>query len=241
MTPTVSILLYHEIGPSPRVSANLDCFCAFRQFFEQMHFLKASGVSVRAGAEVYDALCRGERLPSNTVVVTFDDGDTSFLEYALPVLEELSFPSTVFAVAGQLGRAAGWVRDPRNAVPLMAAQQLRALPTALVDIGSHSMTHRKLTDLPADQALAELRDSKHLLEDLLDKPVTSFAYPHGRYDAETVELVTLAGYHYAYTTDGQRDLDADKDRFQIPRKYVTYADSLDTFAAKLGFQRPSVS
>jgi peptidoglycan/xylan/chitin deacetylase (PgdA/CDA1 family) len=237
--PALSVLLYHEIGPQPRATANLDCFCTHERFVEQMHFLRDRAIAVRAAGEVYDSLARGEHLAADTVVLTFDDGDTGFLRFALPVLEELGFPATVFAVAGQLGRAAGWVKDPRNAVPLMSAGELRSLPAGLVDIGSHSMMHRKLPELPTEQARAELRDSKELLEDVLGRPVTAFAYPHGRYDAGTVGLVEAAGYRYAYTTDGQREVEGGSDRFAIPRKYVTCHDTLDTFAARFAPRGPS--
>lgn len=231
--PGLSVLLYHEIGPQPRPTANLDCFCTCERFVEQMHFLRDRAIAVRAAGEVYECLTRGERLASDTVVLTFDDGDTGFLRYVLPVLEELRFPATMFAVAGQLGRAAGWVKDPRNAVPLMSAGQLRSLPAGLVDIGSHSMMHRKLPELPVEQAMDELWDSKKRLEDVLGRQVAAFAYPHGRYDAGTISLVEAAGYRYAYTTDGKRDVEGGSDRFSIPRKYVTYHDTLESFAARL--------
>lgn len=230
--PALSVLLYHEIGPQPRATANLDCFCSCDRFVEQMRFLRDRAIAVRAAGEVYECLARGERLAADTVVLTFDDGDTGFLRFALPVLQEFGFPATVFAVAGQLGRAAGWVKDSRDAMPLMSAGQLRSLPADLVDIGSHSMMHRKLPELPIEQVMDELRDSKKLLEDVLGRQVTAFAYPHGRYDAGTIGLVEAAGYRYAYTTDGQRDVEGGSDRFSIPRKYVTYHDTLESFAAR---------
>lgn len=229
----LSVLLYHEIGPQPRPTANLDCFCTYERFVEQMHFLRDHAIAVRAAGEVYECLARGDRLATNTVVLTFDDGDTGFLRFVLPVLEELGFPATIFAVAGQLGRAAGWVEDPRNAVPLMSAAQLRSLPAGLVDIGSHSMMHRKLPELSSEQAMDELRGSKRLLEEVLGRQVTAFAYPHGRYDTGMIGLIEAAGYRYAYTTDGQRDVEGGSDRFSIPRKYITYHDTLESFAAKL--------
>lgn len=235
MTPTVSILLYHEIGLQPRASANLDCFCSSSQFREQMYFLKASAVPVRPASEVYDQLCRGEHVASNTVVLTFDDGDTSFLDHALPVLDELAFPATVFAVAGQLGQKAHWVKDPRNAVSLMTPSHLRTLAAHQIAIGSHSMSHRKLPELPASEIAGELYDSKALLEDILGKAVTSFAYPHGRYDNDIMSLVEAAGYRYSYSTDGGRDVNGKTDRFCIPRKFITYHDRLHVFAAKLRF------
>jgi peptidoglycan/xylan/chitin deacetylase (PgdA/CDA1 family) len=169
------------------------------------------------------------------VVLTFDDADSSFLEYALPVLDELGYPSTVFAVAGQIGQSAGWVKDPRNAIPLMSGHELRSLSSHRVELGSHSMSHCKLTDLSKAQAFAELRDSKAVLEDTLGKAVHSFAYPHGRYDALVMELVAAAGYADAYSTDSQRSFTGAGDRLCVPRQYITYHDDLSDFAYRIGY------
>jgi len=231
--PVIKVLLYHEIGPYPRESANLDCFCAQSLFREQMRLLKASGIPVLTAADACATVGHVPRPNTDSVVLTFDDGDAGFLEYALPVLQEFSFPATVFAVAGQLGQRAGWVKDSRNAIPLMTAQQLRSLDPAQIDVGSHSMTHRKLTDVSLAEATDELGQSKALLEDVLGRPVTAFAYPHGRYNAHMMQLVEAAGYRYAYSTDGERIFGDPADRFRLPRKYITYYDNLDTFKAKV--------
>lgn len=229
----VSILLYHEIGPHPRSSANLDCFCKLAAFRLQMRFLKEHGIPVISAREARECMASHSREDTGAVVLTFDDADISFLEYALPVLDEFGYPSTIFAVAGRLGSQALWVKDERNAIPLMTASQLKELDQRLVEIGSHSMTHRKLPELSALEAARELRDSKARLEDVLCRPVTAFAYPHGRYDAFTIELVAAAGYQYAYCTDGQRQCSNADDRFLLPRRYITCHDGIDSFAKKL--------
>lgn len=226
----LSFLLYHEIGPRSRPSANLDCFCLAERFRAQMYFLKDHAVPVLPAAEACALLSSGRAVTQHGVVLTFDDADTSFLEYAMPVLEELDFPSVVFAVAGQLGQRADWVKDSRNAIPLMSGQQLRSLPAHRVEIGSHSMSHRKLTELTELQAFFEMRDSRAMLEDVLGRPIRSFAYPHGRYDATVMSLACTAGYIDAYSTDGQRSFTDAGDRLCVPRKYITCHDDLNSFA-----------
>lgn len=229
-------LLYHEIGPKPRPSANLDCFCIERRFREQMRFLKDNAIPVVSSAEICELLSCGGQLPQHGVILTFDDADVSFLEYAMPTLEDLDFPSTVFAVAGMLGQRASWVKDSRNAIPLMSGQQLRSLPAHRIEIGSHSMSHRKLTELTEAQAFTDLRDSRAALEDLLDRPILSLAYPHGHYSTRIMEMASSAGYASAYSTDGQRSFTGPGDRLCIPRKYIICNDNIDTFARKIGFK-----
>jgi peptidoglycan/xylan/chitin deacetylase (PgdA/CDA1 family) len=230
----LSFLLYHEIGPRPRPSANLDCFCTEERFRAQMRFLKDQAVPVLPAAETCALLSRSSTTGQHGVVLTFDDADTSFLQYALPVLQELDFPSAVFAVAGQLGQLAGWVKDPRNALPLMSGQQLRSLLAHRVELGSHSMSHRKLTELSEAQTITELRDSRSVLEDVLGRPVLSFAYPHGRYDARIMELAAAAGYIDAYSTDGTHSFAGLGFRLRVPRKYITCHDDLDAFTHRIG-------
>jgi peptidoglycan/xylan/chitin deacetylase (PgdA/CDA1 family) len=117
----------------------------------------------------------------------------------------------------------------------MSGQQLRSLPAHRVEVGSHSVSHCKLTELSDSQVFSELRDSKSVLEDLLGMAVHSFAYPHGRYDARVMELVAAAGYVDAYCTDGQRRFTGPSDRLCVPRKYITYHDGLSDFLHRIGY------
>lgn len=231
----LSFLLYHEIGEQPRNYANLDCFCLEERFREQMRFLKDSGIPVLSSAEISAQLNREGTLPADGVILTFDDADISFLEHAMPILEEVDFPSTVFAVAGRLGQCANWTRDSRNAIPLMNAGQLRSLPAHRIELGSHSMNHRKLTEITEVQVFAELRDSKAALEDILGRPVPSLAYPHGLYSRRVMEMSSAVGYLDAYCTDGVRVFADIRDRMCIPRKYITCHDTIETFAKKIAF------
>lgn len=47
------------------------------------------------------------------------------------------------------------------------------------EIGSHTVTHRHLTDLPQDEILREVEDSKNMLEKLFNQPIAKFAPPRG--------------------------------------------------------------
>ena len=62
------------------------------------------------------------------------------------------------------------------------------------------MTHPALSALPSAFQRDEILQSKARLEEILSHPVTSFAYPHGDWSAETVEIVREAGFACACTT-----------------------------------------
>lgn len=68
------------------------------------------------------------------------------------------------------------------------------------EIGAHTVNHVNLTEVHSEVAKREIFESKRLLEKVLGKSVTSFAYPFGRYTKTHVEMVQNSGYLCARTT-----------------------------------------
>ena len=62
------------------------------------------------------------------------------------------------------------------------------------EIGAHTMTHPRLTELEDEAARQEIVDSKEYLENILGKPVNSFCYPAGYYDSRHARMVQKAGF-----------------------------------------------
>lgn len=86
----------------------------------------------------------------------------------------------------------------------------------LVEVGAHTVTHPVLSALPAASQRDEIQQSKARLEKMLGCPVTSFAYPYGKYRAETVPIVRETGFTCACSTFAGT-VERDADRFQLPR------------------------
>lgn len=68
------------------------------------------------------------------------------------------------------------------------------------EIGSHTLDHCYLRQLPPDKARHQINDGKVQLEDTIGKAVYGFCYPGGKYRHEHTELVAAAGFTYARTT-----------------------------------------
>ena len=74
--------------------------------------------------------------------------------------------------------------------------------------------------------------SKRLLERIINKEITSFSYPHGDYNQDLRLLVDSIGFSNAVTCNSDFTNPA-SGLFELPRKYITYFDTLDSFKNKL--------
>lgn len=229
----VVALMYHAISqdrPASRWSVSL------ANFRKQMTLLKDFGwTSVGANRLNGDL----KNFPPKTVVLTFDDGYADNLP-AAELLDQFGMTATWFVVTQDIGRVASW-RDPDAVpLPLMDENQLRTLSAAGMEIGSHTLSHARLTQLPPEQIRRELQDSKADLETLLNRPVTSFAYPYGLFNPDIVHLTGETGYQVAFTTRtgfGRQD----NNPLLTRRVSILAEDSLSGFARKLAFADNDVS
>jgi peptidoglycan/xylan/chitin deacetylase (PgdA/CDA1 family) len=144
---------------------------------------------------------RDDRQP--LVAITFDDAFKSVIENALPELAARGMPFTIFAPSAALGRCPEWQMEPGadRSETLMDVETLRSLPRNLVSIGSHTASHPRLSQLPAETAQSEISGSKAALEALTDRPIDQLAFPYGDYDEGVVQACRLAGYAYVYSID----------------------------------------
>lgn len=198
MSWRVPILCYHRIEVPPRGyerDRNFVTPAAFASHLAALARVGCTGVTLR------DVLAwqRGEgTLPPRAVVVTFDDGYESVATEALPRLAAMGWGSTLFLVAGQLGATNAW--DPAAPVArLLDPATVQALASDRVEMGAHTMTHRRVTELDAAELRVELLEARERLEGVVGRPVESFAFPYGTHRARTLRAVRDAGYAGAVT------------------------------------------
>jgi len=184
------------------------------------------GVSMR---ELYLALNTGEA--RGLVGVTFDDGYEDFLEAAVPTLEKLGFSATVFVIAGMLGSENTWDHGggPRSQLKLLGAEGIREVSERGMEIGSHSVTHPRLSGLDSETLVREVEDSRRMLGEIVSAPIEGFSYPYGAVDGPAVRAARKAGYVYAVATKTQ----VEGGLHDWPRTYVGEKDSPLRFGLKL--------
>jgi peptidoglycan/xylan/chitin deacetylase (PgdA/CDA1 family) len=140
-----------------------------------------------------------------------------------------------------LDRLAAWAGTKpilRETHRLLTPEELvRLADGGLVEVGAHSMTHPVLSGLPAATQREEIGGSKLHLEEILGRPVASFAYPYGSrhdYSSATVAILKEAGFESACTTTDDVIFRSD-DPFQLPRLYAGNWDG-EEFANRLGIR-----
>jgi len=230
----ISILMYHQIGEFERPPAHRSTYCHIRRFKAQMAWLYRCGYQVIGLEEACEVLFEGKPLKGNAVVLTFDDGYQNFYEQAFPVLERYGFPATVFLVADLLGKTSEWLAaDGRPDPPLMDISIIRQLRRKGVLFGAHTLSHPRLSQIDHEQMCREVKESKRVLEELLDEKVDYFCYPCGDFDAGVVAAVKDAGYRGALSCIRASAEAGKVDPFLIPRKAISFGDSLAGFWWKI--------
>ncbi len=177
------ILAYHRISDD-----DTSPLCVSpRTFRRQVERMLRWGFALVSLRELESLQARGVR--GRIAAITFDDGYADNFTEAYPVLAGAEASATFFVPSGWVGRKGH-----------MNESQLRELDAAGFEIGSHSRTHRELPFLQDDEIHEEVFGSKRELEDIVGRPVESFAYPRGMYDFRCQAIVEAAGYLRAVVT-----------------------------------------
>lgn len=193
----MSVLCYHAVNPtwnSP-LSMHPDTFAAHCRWLARHRRVLPLGTAVRQ----VDGTCR---LPRGTAALTFDDGFASLYAHAWPVLARHRLRATVFLVAQTLtgsGQAVDWIdTPPPHESETLTVDQVLEMQQDGVDFESHSNTHADLTRLSYAECLADLRESRDVLESVLQRPVRLLAYPRGRHAPHVRAAAQAAGYSHAF-------------------------------------------
>jgi peptidoglycan/xylan/chitin deacetylase (PgdA/CDA1 family) len=190
-------------------------------FAADIHYIATHGYHTISARTLVSFLRKGGTLPSQPVVLTFDDGYADMYSNVYPLLRRNHLTATFFICPGLLDR-------PRY----LTWKQVLTMSRHGMDIEAHSMTHPDLTMVPAAQTWGEIYLSRAILQSRLHRPVDVFAYPYGSFNALVVHDVQKAGYWAAFTTRAGWWQRADE-LLTLPRVYVTRNDTVPMVAGLL--------
>lgn len=178
----VPVLMYHGVHVDERSRGRFDPVYSVspKSFAMQLDALKGAGYTT----VLLDELATLDH-NARPVVVTFDDGDVSNLEVALPLLAERGMRAEFFVTSDFVGTAG-----------MLSEAGVRALADAGMGIGSHGRTHRFLEDLAEDDMAAELRDSRDRLAQCCGRAIDSIALPGGRGGERERRAAQSLGYRH---------------------------------------------
>ncbi len=201
--PKTKFLLYHDLANL----AHGDRGLARARFRHQLGLVAKWGFRFRSIPQ----FLAGEASSPTDVVITFDDGGRSFLDCALPVLEEFGAPATMFVVAGFVGCAG-------RAMEFLTWDDIDRIAAAGVDIGSHGLGHLPLTGTDSGAIAREVAGATEIFRRRGHVPRT-FCYPYGRFSAAAKDVVSRSGFEAAFTIK-----QGGHDRFELRRRLLTLAE-----------------
>lgn len=181
----VVCFVYHRFGDDRYPSTNT----AEEDFRAHLQYLKANDFQVLTFSDAVDYL-KSSGPAKKTVVITIDDGYSSFYEKGLSLLKEFGFPATLFINTKTVG-GAGY----------MDWSELKDCKNNRIEIGNHTHSHDYFLNIPADSRYGvfkdELKLSQEIIRKNLDEAPEVFAYPFGEYDLKMLEIVKNMGFKAA--------------------------------------------
>jgi peptidoglycan/xylan/chitin deacetylase (PgdA/CDA1 family) len=190
----VPILMYHYISDLPADADEIrrDLTVIPAHFRAQMQYLKAQGYSTISLYQLYDALTKGAALPAKPIVLTFDDGYLDAYTNVFPTLQQSGFTGTFFIITG---------KPDNNAPGYMNWAQIKQMADAGMSIEAHTKSHADLRGRTQDFLVYEILGSLQSIEAHTGHAPRMFAYPSGRYDAETLRVLRQLPVWMAVTTE----------------------------------------
>ena len=206
------ILMYHCVNERNSDETQVQTFVSPEVFRSQMSALKDAGYETILFQQVLDYVQRGDPLPENPIIITFDDGYTDNLAIAAPILKELG----MCAVINVIGVSAGKDTYKDKGVPIFPHFSLdEALPwvdSGVIEIGSHSYDMHQVRNLDGDDSrqgvtkregeseaeyIAAFREDFMLnetaIEAALGRTVNVYAYPFGFHNQLSEVLISEMG------------------------------------------------
>ncbi|MDZ4685322.1 MAG: polysaccharide deacetylase family protein [Planctomycetaceae bacterium] len=235
------IITYHRVWTADRRFGRPTYNVSPRRLHEQLSGLLQRGYAAWPLGRVLDHCRRGIPVPRRTFVVTFDDGYANNLTEALPVLQSLAIPATIFLATGYLdsdepfpfdswtSKGDGRCRDAW--APLRADQCRTAVASGLIELGCHTHTHQVFGDRPASFE-EDLHKSLACLhrEFGIDQP--AFSFPFGIADGPLRDAARRSGVTCGLTTTPQL-VPVASDPFSWGRFGVSESDSAASLSVKL--------
>lgn len=163
-------------------------------FAQQMKALSDAGYHSILPHQLNDYLVYDVPLPSNPVMITFDDTREEQFSIGAAEMKKYGFKGVFFIMTVSINRPG-----------YMSKEQIKSLSDDGHVVGAHTWDHHMVTKYAGDDWNTQLVKPKAKLEEIIGKPVKDFAYPFGLWNTAAIPEIKKSGYEMAYILATKRD------------------------------------
>jgi peptidoglycan/xylan/chitin deacetylase (PgdA/CDA1 family) len=210
------VLMYHFFYDKSKDKGQDGNWIEISDFEEQIKYLAENDYYFPTWEEVEKYIDKEQELPEKSVVITVDDGDPSFFDLAVPVIQKYKVPVTSFVITYWYGNRAVNKQE-------------------YVDYQSHSYDMHKAGEKGKGVMLSwdynKIKDDILLSSQVLGG-ANIFCYPFGQYNDLGIKVLKENGYKLAFTTQGGR-VKKGASKYELPRVRISGNTSLSSFISKV--------
>jgi peptidoglycan/xylan/chitin deacetylase (PgdA/CDA1 family) len=183
------VLMYHGIHADPDSEGRFDPVYSVtpEAFAAQLFWLRQAGYRSMRLSELDQV--NSMATDAKAILITFDDGDVSNYDVALPLLREYAMHAEFFITSDFVDKDG-----------MLTSEKLRALSAAGMGVQSHGRSHAFLSELDAPELRDELIESRKSLETIGGQPVRALALPGGRGGEREFALARELGYREIFNS-----------------------------------------
>jgi peptidoglycan/xylan/chitin deacetylase (PgdA/CDA1 family) len=213
---STTVFVFHAIADPEQITGFKKDFpfhtpAVFKEFIAWI----AKQATITTG-ETEPGLAGTEGQNRKSATLTFDDGFEDHYTTVYPLLQDYGMTGVFFVPTGLIGRPGG-----------LSKAMVREMSDNSMRIGSHSVSHCKLSQCEREQVRRELTESKAYLEDLTGRACDEVAYPYGAHNEMVKEEAIRAGYKRAFASSPHAP---QSDEFALPR--IAIPDTLSAWRYK---------
>lgn len=208
---SIPILMYH--GVLDKAYGAVELFVKVSEFEEQMKYLKENNYTPIFLSEIGDA-----SKYDKPILITFDDGYKDVYTNAYPILKKYNLKSNLYIITDWVG---GEVYVNWDEVKALDASNI-------MEIGSHTRTHKNLGKLNEKEVEDELKGSKEILEKNLNKKINTLAYPYGGHNKMVMGIASKY-YDFALSTNSGKEISNNLNKYELNRYYIYRGMPIKTF------------
>lgn len=175
-------LMYHDVYVTSVAESGIQTRGAEKYKISKKEFTK----QIQAISEYYEL----KNISKNRVLITFDDGGSSFYSLIAPILKMYDFKGFFFITTSFIGKKG-----------FLTSEEIISLHSWGNFIGTHSNTHPgMLTSLPFQELEEEWLRSINILESILQSKILHASIPGGSYSTEMADILIANGIKYIFTS-----------------------------------------